>query len=177
MNLPAGLPDSEMEIGRRIRESFDLFFLGLVFSVFALAVQTSHLGKAIAPDAVEIAAWAFLLGAGAAGIFRYRELSSFYQLGHMKKRLLAHVCQQLIEGLPLLLQSTKKPRRAAIETDQFWKGASTLREKIEAQSRLSELRISRFTTLHTVLFLAGLGAVAFGRALPVVVGWFGHILR
>jgi len=61
--------DKNQEISIQTQQKFEFYFLALVFTVLGLSIQTSVFSSKL-QSAIEIAAWAFFLISGLAGLSR-----------------------------------------------------------------------------------------------------------
>lgn len=68
------------QIGQRLQERFEIYWLGLIFTVLGLSIQTAQFGRAIPADALELLAWLLLLVAGFAGMSRFEWITEMYRL-------------------------------------------------------------------------------------------------
>jgi len=63
------MPDIEAK-ANDIQEKFELYLVGLIFTILALSVQTSSFGTCRIADALELAGWAALLFSDISGLLR-----------------------------------------------------------------------------------------------------------
>ncbi len=64
------------EYARQLQEKFELYLLGLIFTLLALAVQTAKFGAAPCADGLEVAGWVSLLISGLVGLSRMEGVPS-----------------------------------------------------------------------------------------------------
>lgn len=61
---------SDVEYARQLQEKFELYLLGLIFTLLALAIQTAKFGVSDWADAFELGGWLCLLVSGLFGLSR-----------------------------------------------------------------------------------------------------------
>jgi hypothetical protein len=82
VNLRAGEKNMEnpnWDRATEIQIKFPLYFVGLVFTMLALAVQTTKIGTIPAVNVTELTSWCFLLASGVSGLLH------IYYLGELHK--------------------------------------------------------------------------------------------
>lgn len=88
---------SDVEYARQLQEKFELYLLGLIFTLLALAIQTAKFGANDYADAMELAGWLSLLVSGLFGLSRIEwipvTLKTHSELLDIKAEL-----QQLVEA-------------------------------------------------------------------------------
>ena len=93
--------DENVEIAQRLQERFETYWLGLIFTLLALSVQTAKFGVAVPADALELASWVLLLGAGLAGLSRFEwlpELYRLYSIQRAKEDIARDVQRLMLQG-------------------------------------------------------------------------------
>lgn len=79
MNGPP--PPNQNEIdARTYQDKFDLYFLGLTFTILGLSIQTASFGKMVWSDCLELLAWLLLLLSGLAGLYKGLWKPNLYSL-------------------------------------------------------------------------------------------------
>jgi hypothetical protein len=142
--------DSNLK-GLEIKEKFEFYLLALVFTVLALAVQTSKFQACWYTDVLEIFGWLLLLTSGISGLLRLEKIPIAYFISADLKN-----AQQVIEQLGRLPFNTENQTELASETHNT------------KQRQLSDVKttIKSLYGWHKWLFLAGIVSVALARALP-----------
>jgi len=80
-------PDQDVSDARRYQQAFDLYFLGLTFTVLALSIQTASFGEYASLDSLELLAWLLLLLSGLSGIHRGLWKPNLFNCFSMKPEL------------------------------------------------------------------------------------------
>lgn len=73
-------PTPNVQHARDIQWKFEIYLLGLVFTLLALAVQTAKLGGGTWPALLEISGWLSLLVSGLSGLSRVEWLPVIHQV-------------------------------------------------------------------------------------------------
>jgi hypothetical protein len=160
---------------------FDLYFIGLTFTVLGLAVQTAKVGVYYTADAAEILGWIALLVAAFNGMRRLEWLPEHYRLQDLK-----HDQERLVlKGGEILLthpgaQFTITPTGETVSAKKYVASAQDAIAMIDKRlDHLSGLAV-RLAKWHRYGFLVGVLLLAVSRAAPVIarfVGLAGYTLR
>lgn len=62
------------DYARQLQEKFELYLLGLIFTLLGLAVQTATFGRSQIADTLELAGWLSLLTSGLVGLLRMEKI-------------------------------------------------------------------------------------------------------
>lgn len=160
---------------------FDLYFIGLTFTVLGLAVQTAKVGVFYVSDAAEILGWIALLVAAFSGLRRMEWLPGHYRLQDLKHDQEA----KRFEGGKIMLtnpgaQFTVAPTGETIAASQYVANAQDGIDKIAKRlDELTEIAV-RLAKWHRYGFLVGVMLLAVSRATPLLahfVGLAGYTLR
>jgi hypothetical protein len=142
--------DSHLK-GLEIKEKFEFYLLALVFTVLALAVQTSKFQERWYIDVFEIIGWVFLLISGITGLLRLERVPIAYFLSADIKNE-----EQEIEQLGQFPANT-----------EFWtEKLSEKYNKNTQQLKNVSKDIKSLYGLHKWLFVAGIVSIALARVLP-----------
>jgi len=76
------MPEDSLDIGRRIQEKFEFYFLSLTFVVLGLSIQTSRFDGHLLADGFELISWMCLFVSGLSGLFRMRQAGPTYRVAH-----------------------------------------------------------------------------------------------
>ena len=74
------MPESNVEIGTRVQEKFEFYFLSLSFIVLGLSIQTSEFGGSLLTDALELISWVCLFISGISGLSRMQWVPQLYRV-------------------------------------------------------------------------------------------------
>jgi len=154
---------SDLEYSRLLQEKFELYLLGLIFTLLGLAVQTAKFGTSQTTDILELLGWLSLLISGLVGLSRLEWLPVAYKtnshLADLKTQLSSFnaAAQQGITRVPVIdheepadIQSLISDRSNAIE-------------KVEARIEGLEKSILRKYSFHKWLFVLGLTLLVVAR--------------
>lgn len=172
---------SAIDVAIERQGKFDLYFIGLTFTVLGLAVQTAKIGVYYTADVAEILGWIALLIASISGLRRLEWIPEHYRLQDLK-----HGQERIaLKGGEILLtnpgaQFTITPTGETVSAKKYIadaQGAITMIDK-----RLDELsNISvRLSKWHRYGFLVGVVLLAVSRAAPLIArfaGLAGYTLR
>jgi hypothetical protein len=160
---------------------FDLYFIGLTFTVLGLAVQTAKVGVYYVADTAEILGWIALLIASFSGLRRMEWLPEHYRLQDLKHDQEA----KRFEGGKIMLsnpgaQFTVAPTGETISATQYVANAEDGIAKID--KRLDDLTAMavRLAKWHRYGFLVGVLLLAVSRGAPAIarfIGLAGYTLR
>lgn len=160
---------------------FDLYFIGLTFTVLGLAVQTAKVGVYYTADVAEILGWIALLVAAFSGLRRMEWLPEHYRLQDLKhdqeaKRFEAGKIVLTTPGA----QFTVAPTGETISASQYVANAQDGIAMIDKRlDELSDLAV-RLSKWHRYSFFVGVLLLAVSRAAPAIArfaGLAGYTLR
>lgn len=77
-------PDQNIIDARRHQDTFELYVLGLTFTILGLSVQTASFGVALLADSAELLGWVSLLISGLFGLHRGLWKPNLYNVMGMK---------------------------------------------------------------------------------------------
>ncbi len=155
-----------LKLANSLQEKIELYFVGLIFTILALGIQTSKLdGSALAVGS-ELLGWIFLILAGTLSIWRLMLLP---QLMRFQVQLAQEV--GIVQALTLELQNRDQrgvrypPQQPGYE--KLLSDLKTAEENIpvrEEEERSKRRTITRFAVWSFFLFLVGLLSIGFSRA-------------
>ena len=160
------MPEKPIETALRIKEKFEFYMLGLVFTLLALSVQTASFGNHPVADLVELLGWFFLLCSGLFGAWRLEWFAPNYEFLHKLEGYEAVVFQ--LEQAALTGQTAITAQDTAEELDiqdvisNRRQAVGLLESKIEEVDKKIEFRYM----VHRWTFLAGVLALCIARAAP-----------
>lgn len=70
---------TDLEYSRQLQEKFELYLLGLIFTLLGLAVQTANFGNSQFADIAELLGWLSLLISGLVGLSRIEFMAVVYK--------------------------------------------------------------------------------------------------
>jgi hypothetical protein len=176
------MPDQRpIDVAIERQGKFDLYFVGLTFTVLGLAVQTAKVGVYYTADVAEILGWIALLFASISGLRRLEWAPEHYRLQDFKQDQES----KRFEGGKIMLtnpgaQFTVAPTGETISAKKYVadaQGAITMIDK--RLDELSNLGV-RLAKWHRYGFLVGVVLVAVSRAAPIIAhftGLAGYSLR
>lgn len=165
---------SAIDIAVDRQGKFDLYFIGLTFTVLGLAVQTAKVGVYYTADVAEILGWLALLVAAFTGMWRLEWMPEHYRLQDLKHDQES----KRFEGGKIMLtkpgtQFTVAPTGETIPVSQYVASAEDAIIKIDKRlDELSNLSV-RLSKWHRYGFLVGVVLLAVSRAAPVIARFAG----
>jgi hypothetical protein len=159
---------SDVEYARQLQEKFELYLLGLIFTLLALAIQTAKFGTDDIADALEIAGWIFLLASGLIGLWRIEwvpvTLQNHSELVKIKNEL-AQLKQAQAEGY---MQIPVEDQEAPANVAELIADRKAAIETLEANVESLDGGIRRKYLAHKWSFVIGLILVVAARAYAPV---------
>lgn len=156
--------ESGREFAVKFQQTFELYLIGLVFTVLGLAVQTAPTPLVAWISLVEIAGWFFLGLSGVLGLLRLERVPIAHKVNaqvHEARESIAQVQEREARGdltVPVVGQSERMPVAEAL---------ATLRDReedlVKARARLEYL-IPRMYSFHKWTFVIGLALIVIARA-------------
>jgi len=148
---------------------FDLYFIGLTFTVLGLAVQTATVGVYYTADVAEILGWIALLIASFSGLQRLEWMPEHYRLQDLKHDQEA---KRFEVGKILLTnpgaQFTVAPTGETISPREYVASAQDAITMIDKRlDEIGDLTV-RLSKWHRYGFLVGVVLLAVSRAAPVI---------
>jgi hypothetical protein len=154
---------SDLEYSRQLQEKFELYLLGLTFTLLGLAVQTAKFGTYQHADILELLGWLALLISGLIGLSRLEWLPVAYKTNsHLVDIKTEHVSliaanEQGIKGVLVIDQ----PGPADIQV--LIADRVNAIKKVEARVSALEKSILRKYTAHKWIFVLGLTLLVMAR--------------
>ena len=152
------------EVSIQIQEKFEFYLIALVFTVFALSVQTAVFRQYVLADVAELLGWALLLTSGIVGLKRlemfpvlYRNFDVLHRWEREKDNLLD-------------FRST-----GAVGLESRIKNLNRSIEKTEVKLSAEENRVKSRYIWHKRSFFFGVSLVAIARAAPAIDGLFNYL--
>lgn len=161
-------PSSDVEYARKLQEKFELYLLGLIFTLLALAVQTAKFGADDIADVFEIGGWICLLASGLVGLSRIEwvpvTLQTHSELVKIKNELaqLQDAAAHGVEEVPVLDQAVPANVTALVAD----RTAAVVR--VEARVKSLEAGIRRKYGVHKWSFVLGLVLLIAARSYAPV---------
>ena len=172
------MADTNYDIGVRIQEKFDLYFLGLTFTILGLSIQTAHFGTLVAADIAEVFAWIAFLAAGLSGLSRLEGVPEVYRLfglqNDQEEKVRAGKKAKMEGAGQLHIMAIGKP----IAIDTYIADAEAGVVKVEEAVKPLQHRAAKRYRLMKLAFVVGLVFLIVARALSPIVsiltrlGWF-----
>lgn len=164
------MAESNYDISVRIQEKFDVYFLGLTFTILGLSIQTAHFGTRVLADAAEVVAWLALLAAGLAGLSRMEGIPEVYRLfgvqNDQEEKARAGKKAKM-EGLSELhIMAIGRAVPIANYIAEAEAGVATVEGVIKPLQR----RAARRYRFMKLAFVIGLMLLILARALPPLAG-------
>ena len=160
--------NKDLEYSRQLQEKFELYLLGLNFTLLVLAIQTAKFGNSQAADLLEVTGWMFLLLSGLVGLSRIEWLPVIYKSGAQLSEL-KEECQKLLiqkqqgfEELPV------SDHEKLVSTQVLIEDRKSAIQKLAALVSKLEQRNLRKYGIHKWTFVFGLLLLASARAYTPV---------
>jgi hypothetical protein len=164
------MSDSNLDISLRTQERFNAFFLGLIFTVLGLSIQTAKFGVGVLPDVCELLAWVSLLSSGLAGMSRAEQTPDLYRRFSLKDdqeaKRRAGQTVQLQGGRDLHVV----PLGKTVPVAEYIADAERGAEMVEATIAPLKKKLSWRYKIMRYGFVSGLALLILSRGLPAVFG-------
>ncbi len=155
---------TDREIALETQSKFQFYFLGLVFTLLAVSVQTAKLGVATYADGFELVGWISLLVSGIAGLWHMeyvpimrvnmaRQSEYEEEIADLKKMQLQGQTQIFV-----VAEGTSKPIGLMIQNRE--KAVSVLKDVIKKHDRSNYVKYQ----VHRWGFILGIVCVMISRA-------------
>lgn len=160
--------NSDVAYARQLQEKFELYLLGLIFTLLALAIQTAKFGASDWADAFEVGGWLCLLVSGLFGLSRLEwvpvTLKTHSKLLGIKAELqqLTNAAHQGHEYVPVIDQ--EQPAEIATLISDRAEAVARVEERVKSLER----GILRKYEVHKWSFVVALLLLILARAfLPI----------
>jgi hypothetical protein len=158
---------AELRHARELQAKFDIYFLGLTFTLLGLAVQTAKFGRSRAGDLLELGGWIALIVSSLAGLSRLVSLPSTYAklaaLEHWRDRKRRFDLARTLN--PYVDDDTR-----GYAPDELVAESAKSERKIRTLQSENHLQSGGFRHLaHRWLFVAGLLLLACARGYESAV--------
>ena len=164
--------DIYIAIAQRLQERFETYWLGLIFTLLALSIQSARFGAVPLADLAEVLAWLLLLVAGLVGLSRFEYIPEIYRLHSLQvgfEERARAVQKEIIRGVhELYVAPLGKTVRSAEYMAESEASARTVEQRLEPIERrqMWKYRLKKRT------FVTATCLLLFARSFPPVVGIF-----
>lgn len=167
---------SESSVAQQTQEKFQFYFLALVFTLLAAAIQTAGFPRSKPESVFELLGWAGLLLAGLFGLWKI-EWSAPIRLQMSRcdelEKSLASLKQQKHQGIAeVLVLESGQMQSIDSRIENYEDVLKKLRARFESLEKRDNIKYS----LTKYLFLLGLLSLMAARSAAVVVDLFGYRL-
>lgn len=155
--------DLNIEVAQKYRERFEFYFVGLIFTILGLSIQTARFVQAIIPDGFELLAWLSLLVSGFMGLIRIEWTPIAHQYISKEKGL-----SKEIDEINIHKETGTKNLPGVdgeISVDKLLKNKTWALEKVGANLKNVENKLSCSYKIRKWLFLAGIILLVLARGI------------
>ena len=159
-----------IEIAQRLQERFEAYWLGLIFTLLALSVQTAKFGVAVPADVMELLSWVLLLIAGLAGLSRFEWIPEIYRLRGMqigKEEYALAVQKEMLRGTSSLYVA---PLKREVPAAQYLEESRDSARRIEEHLTPIEQSQQRKYRIKKRAFVGGICLLIGARAYVPLIG-------
>lgn len=155
--------DPNIEVAQKYIERFEFYFVGLIFTILGLSIQTAKFFQTIIPDGFELLAWMSLLVSGFMGLIRIEWTPIAHQYISKKKGLSKEIDEITMhkgggtEKLPGV--------DGEIDTDELRENKTWALEKVGSNLKDVEKKLSYSYEIRKWLFLAGIILLVLARGI------------
>lgn len=151
------------EVAQKYRERFEFYFVGLIFTILGLSIQTAKFSQTIIPDGFELLAWISLLVSGFMGLIRIEWTPIAHQYISKKKGLSKEIDEINIHKE----KGTKKLPgvEGEIDVDKLLENKTWALEKVGSNLRDLEKKLSYSYKIRKWVFLAGIIFLVLARGI------------
>ncbi len=155
--------DPNIEVAQKYRERFEFYFVGLIFTILGLSIQTAKFFQTIIPDGFELLAWMSLLVSGFMGLIRIEWTPIAHQYISKKKRFSKEIDEITIHKE----RGTKKLPGVdgEIDADELLENKAWALEKVGSNLKDVEKKLSYSYKIRKWLFLAGIILLVLARGI------------
>lgn len=147
-------PSHDAKFSQEFQHKFEIYLIGLVFTLLGLSIQTAKFGVIIAADVYEIVGWVALLASGLIGLWR---------LEWVPVALTSHAKSVSLQNEKALLEQHRAAGVATVKVEDQQESIATVIDdrtlaisKLEDRLKQIEQSILARYTWHRRLFVAGL---------------------
>ena len=149
---------SNLEFAREIRFKFDLYFLGLIFTILGLSIQTAKFEYSLRYNLVEIVSWSLLLLSALLIFWALNQASEFYSKYDLYKELTTTLKDIDLNNL-----------------DSYTEIDKHLLETTKKETQKYEDSLRRYEKAHLYggyIFYFGMCLLVISRSFPVLIPLF-----
>ena len=155
--------DPNIEVAQKYRERFEFYFVGLIFTILGLSIQTARFVQAIIPDGFELLAWLSLLVSGFMGLIRIEWTSIAHQYISKKKGINKEIDEINIhkeKGIKKLPGIERE-----VDVNDLLKNKTWALEKVGSNLENVENKLSCSYKIRKWLFLSGIILLVLARGI------------
>ncbi|MBN1505420.1 MAG: hypothetical protein JW955_01170 [Sedimentisphaerales bacterium] len=156
--------DKNEEHAVQTQQKFEFYFLGLVFTVLGLCVQTSRFSSGIQAFC-EICAWGAFLVSGLAGLSRMEWVPVSFKLDSDQNKQKTLV-QRALQGESFMDESGRRLSPADVQ-ERVRKADEDMNQRGRVMARIEHKHAVKYL-LHKWLFVAGLALLITSRAINLL---------
>ncbi len=156
---------SNFEVALRVKEKFEAYLLGLIFTILGLSIQTAKFDAGVTAGWLEFLSWLLLLLAGVAGLSRMEYIPELYRLFSLQDE------QQNLkrEGQKVRLEGTRTlhvlETDKVISIDDYIARAEAGIAKVEEVVGPLQKRVSIAYEIMRWAFIGGIVSLVAARAI------------
>lgn len=170
------MPETNLDIGTRIQEKFDLYFLSLTFVVLGLSIQTSKFGGSLLADGLELISWVCLFVSGMSGLSRMRWVPSLHRVLHAigtREHNLKEAKSRQGQGEPYVVTSHDNQMPIDDFINRAEKGVKSVTKQLAALENKDTVKY----WLHVWGFAVGMFFLICSRGLDPALRIAGWVIR
>jgi hypothetical protein len=163
------------DIAIEMQGKFELYMLGLIFTVLGLSIQTAKFGNSTAADMLELLGWLSLFVSGVTGLLRGEWIPVLYRIGgkiESTERRIAEIEQALAQGIDVPVTFIENGAEHQVPGPEAVQKLRAAIAELEKQQSDGEGKITRrYNCMKAALFI-GLAFLMAARSYEPIKALF-----